>query len=882
MTHDQFPMTINSKTDRLTRQTLWNWSLIIGHWSLATRHSASFIRAFRRLLPAFTLLVWLFSPLSSSSAPASYNRIHSFGFTNRVGVSPFAGVIVGRDGLLYGTTELGGLTGGGTIFKVNTNGTGYVALWSFGTVVNDGRSPDAALLEGKDGALYGTTYSGGASNDGTVFRINKDGSGYAALHSFQGVPSDGASPSAALVQAADGVLYGTTSYGGTNDGGTLFKINTNGLGFALLHSFGSTAGDGLNPVAALVGASDGAFYGTTFAGGTNGAGTVFKLAKVSTSYTYVVLQSFQGNATDGGTPLAPLIEATNGVLYGTTSAGGISNAGTVFKLNKNGASYASLHDFRSTTNEGGVSIAALWSGSDGVLYGTTEYGGAADAGTVFRLNRDGIGYTNLWSFGVSNGDGQNPSASLIEGSNGVLYGTTYYGGSAQAGTVFKLKKDGSGYAVLWSFERGGGDGLYPQSALVEGTNGLLYGSTYYGGSADLGTIFAVNKDGSGYTVLKSLDSSGGDGAHPTACLCLGDDGLLYGTTEGGGAAGLGTVFKLSQNGSGYSVLRSFGNSPNDGQTPDANLLQASDGLLYGTTSFGGDAGYGTIFKMNRDGMGYSVLWSFGVVDGDGQTPKSALIEAKDGLLYGTTREGGTWTNGTAFQVNRDGADYIVLWNFGSSPDDGRNPTSALVEGSDGLLYGTTQQGGSAGYGIVFKLDRSSASLAVLWNFGTTLGDGQGPIAALVEGFDSVLYGTTSLGGDAGFGAVFRINRDGAGYTVLWSFSAAGAGGQYPSAGLLQGSDGALYTTTSGGGDLDFGAISRLVLPPFLFNPASLGNAFRFQFRSVSNVVYHPQFRPAMSNSNWVFLPDVVGTGRIVTLTDTNQNSSARFYRVVIP
>ncbi len=348
-------------------------------------------------------------------------------------------------------------------------------------------------------------------------------------------------------------------------------------------------------------------------------------------------------------------------------------------------------------------IAGLIEGSDGALYGTTPDGGSGGEGTVYKLNRDGSGCTVLWGFSSGGGDGSTPHGGLVEGGDGALYGTTLLGGSGYGGTVFKLDRDGSGYTVLRTFTASGSDAYYPRAGLIEGSDGALYGTTLLGGSGYGGTVFKLNRDGSGYTVLWSFSSGGGDGYYPIAGLIEGSDGALYGTTHSGGSGGLGTVFRLNADGSGYAVLWSFSSSGGDGYYPIAGLIEGSDGALYGTTGSGGSGG--TVFRLNRDGSGYAVLRSFSSSGGDGYYPYAGLIESSDGALYGTTMRGGSGGGGTVFKLNRDGSGYTVLWSFSDSGGwrDGYTPYAGLIEGSDGAMYGTTAHGGDASRGIVFRL-----------------------------------------------------------------------------------------------------------------------------------------------------------------------------------
>jgi uncharacterized repeat protein (TIGR03803 family) len=340
---------------------------------------------------------------------------------------------------------------------------------------------------------------------------------------------------------------------------------------------------------------------------------------------------------------------------------------------------------------------------NGALYGTTSQGGVSNAGTIFRLDSTGSNATNLYTFGLVAGDGQVPIA-LVQGSDGALYGTTSNGGTNNNnGTTYKINKDGTGYQVLHNFG-GGADGVYPQSGLMEGTDGFLYGTTYFGGSNGLGTVYKLKKDGGSYSILHHFSVSGGDGNNPQTALLQGQDGVLYGTTVFGGTNDNGTIFKLNTNGSSYLVLLRFSGLATDGKNPEAALSQGSDSALYGTTYNGGTNGVGTIFKLNTNGSAssYAVLHTFTSTGGDGQKPLSALLEARDGLLYGTTYSGGSNGFGTVFVLNKDGTGYAVVRSFSASGGDGQNPQAGVVQGGDLALYGATWNGGDSGVGTVLR------------------------------------------------------------------------------------------------------------------------------------------------------------------------------------
>jgi uncharacterized repeat protein (TIGR03803 family) len=349
------------------------------------------------------------------------------------------------------------------------------------------------------------------------------------LHSFQG--SDGAWPTAGLIQASDGYFYGTTSGGGTADSGTVFKVDTSGNLMTLYSFDGSNGG---TPFAGLIQAADGNFYGTTFYGGT---GTAFEM---NSSGSVTILHSFVPSGSDGANPYGGLIHASDGNFYGTTYYGGTTNAGTIFRMDASG-NVTFLHSF--STPNGAAPYAAPIQGSDGNFYGTTYYGGEAGgpgAGVVYKMDAGGT-VTVLHSF--SGPDGEAPFAGLIQTSDGNLYGTTLGGGVWGVGTVFKIDTSGN-LTVLHSFE--GLDGASPQGALIQGNDGNFYGTTSGGGTTGSGTIFKMDPSGN-VTVLHSFTAA--DGAVPEAGLTQGTDGNLYGTTYGGGTgvSGVqaGVVFRLA-------------------------------------------------------------------------------------------------------------------------------------------------------------------------------------------------------------------------------------------------------------------------------------------------------------------------------------------------
>jgi uncharacterized repeat protein (TIGR03803 family) len=363
---------------------------------------------------------------------------------------------------------------------------------------------------------------------------------YTVVHSFAN-GADGAGPVAALIQATDGNFYGTTDGGGSQLAGTVFTI-TPAAAHTVLHSFGNP-GDAKDPKAALIQATDGNFYGTTPDGPDSGFGTVFKMTPAG---GVTILHAFT-EGVDGGDPLAPLIQASDGNFYGTTHDGGSGGNGTVFRMTPSGV-VTVLHAFTGGT-DGGLPFAALVQATDGNFYGTTRIGGATGGtpcsacGTVFQMTPAGT-LTVLHTF--TGTDGALPLTALIQATDGNFYGTTYQSGSFNGGTVFKMTPAGT-VTVLHQFA-GGADGANPWAALIEATDGNFYGTTVFGGggncSGGCGTVFKMTPAGT-VTVLYAF-TGGTDGAAPMASLLQATDGNLYGTTVSGGRVnvGAGVVFAL--------------------------------------------------------------------------------------------------------------------------------------------------------------------------------------------------------------------------------------------------------------------------------------------------------------------------------------------------
>lgn len=413
-----------------------------------------------------------------------------------------------------------------------------------------------------------------------------------------------------------------------------------------------TAKTGYDSVAPLLQGSDGNFYGTTSGGGNmsacqlNGCGTVFQLTPAG---TLTVIHMFTGDS-DGYAPQSGLIEV-NGVLYGTTAHGGGSfgaQQGTIFKAGLDGSNFTTLYTF-SGGSDGGDPVGALLLGIDGNLYGTTKQGGQGQnttcvpngCGTIFSMATDGTNFETLYQF--SGPDGSGPAAGLIQDPSGTFYGTTSNGGALcnptlTCGTVFMFQAGSLTLTTLHSFNATT-DGASPLSVLARGSDGTLYGTAQYGGNlncgvntaaAGCGTLYAVT--GNTFTVLRTFQGTQGDsdGAEPFGGMIFGADGILYGTTAYGGsgggactfAGGCGAVYSATTAGT-VQILHSFTGA--DGSGPSAALVE-SNGILYGTASYGGSSACGAV--------GCGVVYSLGILAAKTSTT-TAVTLAPDSIQQGT-------------------------------------------------------------------------------------------------------------------------------------------------------------------------------------------------------------------------------------------------------
>ena len=745
-----------------------------------------------------TGLVWLACALAAMvTAPAqtaTETVIHSFANFPH-GASPYGTPIRDAAGNLYGTTNQGGRANAGVVFQLDASGHQGV-LYSF-TGGADGGSPYAGVIRDSAGNLYGTTFRGGIAGTGAaglgagvVYKVDPAGH-ETVLYSFTG-GADGSGPNAGVIADAAGNLYGTTYNGGANGLGAVYKLDRSSHQ-TVLYSF-KTFPDGFNPYAGVIADSAGNLYGTTYNGGKFGLGTVYKL---DTSGHETLLHIF--NTSNGAAPYAGVIRDPAGNLYGTAQGGGY---GVVYKVDATGK-YTVLYSFSvlNALTMGGNPTAGVVRDAAGNLYGTTQgvevigYTSHAPWGGVYKLDTAGQ-LTRLYKFQGNSNASVYPNPGVILDPAGNLYGTTPFGG--MLGMVYQVDTAGQ-ETMLYNFAAAPG-GTEPRGGVIGDPAGNLYGTTVNGGAANAGVVYKVDARGH-ETVLYSF-TGGADGAYPQTGVIRDPAGNLYGTTFGGGTAsgtaGAGVVYKVDTAGQ-ETVLYTFTGEA-DGGNPHAGVIRDSAGNLYGTTVAGGAASKtglqeGVVYKVDPAGH-ETVLYSFtGLADGG--VPEAGVIRDSAGNLYGTASYGGRGC-GVVYKLDTAGQE-TVLYSFTGGAD-GCSPDGGVIRDSAGNLYGAAA-GGVPNGGRVYRLD-AAGQYTVLYSFAEAV-NGFSPEAGLVRDSAGNLYWTTYSGGTPGgmeklgWGVVYKLDAAGQ-ETVLHSFTGGADGGQ-PWAGVILDSTGNLYGTAAVGG-----------------------------------------------------------------------------------
>ncbi|MFZ4399257.1 MAG: choice-of-anchor tandem repeat GloVer-containing protein [Bacteroidales bacterium] len=663
------------------------------------------------------------------------NETVNYNFFKYEGSPTHNDLIQASNGMFYGMTQYGGIDNLGIIFQYDTATNSYIKKFDFSA--SNGSSPAGSLIQTTDGKFYGMTSVGGTYDEGVIFQYDAVTNIYTKKFDF--TSSFGSNPYGSLTQAIDGKLYGMTYFGGANNTGVIFQYDP--LTNIYLKKIDLIAINGKYPQGSLIQAMDGNLYGITRNGGTYNAGTIFKYDPVTNTYTKIIDLS----SANGSNPQGSLIQANDGKLYGMTNEGGLNNKGVIFQYNPATNTYTKKIDFMDVN--GSNPFGSLFQASDEKLYGMTYYGGAYNKGIIFQYDI----ITGIFTTKVDFNDatGINPEGSLIQASNGKLYGMTTAGGNADHGTILQFDPFTNFYSKKIDFEYAENGGI-PIGSLMQASNGLLYGMTYYGGVYNHGVIFQFDPSTKIYTPKINLTDS--IGIHSSSTLMEALDGNLYGLTTYGGSQSWGVIFQYNYSTNTFTKKFDFDGS--NGKYPYGSLIQATtDGKLYGMTVNGGANSLGVIFQY--DPITNTCIKKVDLTVGTGVEPYGSLLQASDGKLYGLTAYGGgVFSNGVLFQYNPATNIYSVKYDFTNL--NGTHPYGSLIQATDGNLYGMTSFGGiNTNTGTIFKYNLSNNNFTKLYDFSD--GSGAAPFSSLMQALDGKLYGMTKYGGTNNMGVIFQYN-----------------------------------------------------------------------------------------------------------------------------
>jgi uncharacterized repeat protein (TIGR03803 family) len=704
-------------------------------------------------------------------------------FASNDGYNPSTGVVEVGD-TLYGTVATGGSYNLGLVYAVDRKKGTEAIVYSFKGGA-DGAAPKSALIYA-GGLLYGTTYSGGASNQGTVFKLDPSTGVETVLYAFQG-GSDSGAPTQGLTSVGS-LLYGVTA-------STLFSVDPSTGAETVLHTFG-IGDDGKSAFGPLLNVGD-KLYGVTYAGGQRGLGTVY--AFDLTSGQESVVHSFVGP--DGSFPSGSLV-SKDGKLYGATLENTPVNgrgcgAGGVFRMNPTSGDTTLIYAFECT--DGASPLGGLIEVS-GALYGTTMGGGPTGAGYIFKtIPSTGI-TTDVASFSSGAG-GSNPYDNVIY-SHGTFYGTTQNFSTYGTGAVFAADAASGEVTALHAFT--GVSSGYSSTAALLPLNGSLFLTSNIGGAYSLGAVTKIDPASGTETILHSF-TGGADGGTPLASV-VPFRGKLYGTGERGGATGNGVVFSVDPQSGKEKVVYSFAGG-SDGAAPVGGLLSLN-GRFYGTTSSGGASGFGTVFALDPATGLETVLHSF--TSSDGANPVAGVVNV-GGVLWGTTVFGGA-SNGTVFKIDPASGIFTHVYTFPADGKSGVHPLSPLVSLS-GMIYGSTPHGGpkkNRSEGTIFSIDPTTGAETTVFDFDKGAPKGHFIIQGLLQAGKALFGVDSDASGEYGCGMIFKLRNKpsgGFGEKVVYDFT-CGSDGAAPVSALVR-VKGIFYGVTGFGGQAGLGLVYSL-------------------------------------------------------------------------
>jgi len=683
---------------------------------------------------------------------------------------------------LVGMTSKGGNYGMGTLFSIIPGDTALLQHHSLFSASPGSQPGYTHCIEAANGKLYGMTTFGGIHNMGVIFEYDYTTNTYSRVYDFKGV--DGSYPYGSLTEVSNGKLYGMARQNGIVGDGVIFEYDY--LTNTYTKKFDMNSSSGYSPWGSLIKGVNNKLYGMNFAGGAFGKGVIFEYDYISGIYNKKV--DFDGINGAGG--IGSLVQASNGHLYGMTLNGGTSNKGVIFEYDYLTGTYIKLFDFDGIN--GSAPCGSLIEASNGKLYGLTSEGGWSNKGVLFEYDYVSNTFTKKEDLQLPTGG--EPFGSMIE-VNGLLYGVTSDGGSFNKGAVFEYDFVNDTYTK--KADLNGSNGNAPQGSLVEAGNGKLYGLTLAGGAYGQGVVFEYNPATNIIDRKISLNSS--NGSAPYGSLMQTANGKLYGMTSEGGTSNKGVIFEYEFNTNTYTKKVDI--SSCQGDTPYGSLIQAPNGKFYGVTFYGGTYNEGIYFEYDSSSNSCTKLTDFLITNG--RNPYSSPVLVANGKIYGITSNGGTSGGigcGVIYEYDFQSGTFIKKKDLSTGPG-GCHPRSGMVE-ANGKLYGMTQFSGGNYWGVIFEYDYLTNTYQKKHDFDNI--NGSYPSGSLMQAANGKFYGMTPYGGTNGKGVLFEYDL---GFNVVQKlFDFNGNNGSFPFGSLMQASNGKLYGMTREGGTFNQGVL----------------------------------------------------------------------------
>ncbi len=659
------------------------------------------------------------------------------------GSYPFGSLLKASNGKLYGLTYSGGANDKGVLFEYDITSNTYTKKIDLSLAI--GSNPTGSLIQASNGKLYGLTANGGVNDKGVLFEYDITTNTYTAK--IEMTASDGSNPKGTLIQAGNGKLYGITNGGGANSVGALFEYDIAGNTYTKKVDFGGTYGS--YPNGSLMQASNGKLYGMTQHGGGNEYGVLIEYDISSNTCTAKIDLS----SSNGGNPYfthlienippTPEIDVTgngNSIADGddTPSTTDHTDFGTVntgstlvrsYTIKNTGdadlfvSSIATSGTDASMFTVGGITLPATIAANDSatVTVTFTPVSGGDKTASVEMTSNDAD--EDTYTFALK-GRGKSAPTSLD------LWGMTSRSGNQDGGVIFHYNASTNTYTKM--IDLYGWIGVVPKGSLMQASNGKLYGLTNWGGSSDGGVLFEYDFTNNTYT--KKIDLNEENGNNPQGSLMQASNGKLYGMTYAGGSSGGGVLFEYDITNNTYT--KKIDLTANEGVIPHGGLMQASNGKLYGMTSFGGAYFKGVLFEYDITTNTYTK--KIDLSHETGANPEGSLIQASNGKLYGMTLYGGANAGGVLFEYDITTNTYTKKIDL--NYEKGSNPSGSLMQASNGKLYGMTAHGGARRFGVLFEYD-------ITTNIYTKKDDLDGvPKGSLMQASNGKLYGLIDLDG----------------------------------------------------------------------------------------------------------------------------------------